>query len=299
MQTRRPEPGPALHQGLFVKSRDPIAAVAEGIGYLIRNARRLYEDAKVLSEANRPVSAEFLLATAKEEVGKVFLLLDMIKLDFAKHESILRRLCRAFYNHGVKSAYTTLNTEYKLADLREAKEAFSDAKAPWVLGEEEDGVPDMPSLWVIEREWRLYVDYIAEDSKWLIPEEFDKDSWVTKVDLDNVENCIQRAEEANEKGNFELKCLRSYHKAFSKHFFNDRSDERELVKVSLDFLDIPYPKETRYWQLQVACPPKIGPSLMRDSCKITTGGNISENKKVFGGAGISDSPGGRFRQTGG
>ncbi len=28
---------------------------------------------------------------------------------------------------------------------------------------------------------------------------------------------------------------------------------------------------------------------MRDSCRITTGGNSRENKKVFGGAGISDS----------
>jgi len=38
----------------------------------------------------------------------------------------------------------------------------------------------------------------------------------------------------------------------------------------------------------VACPPKIGPPLMRDSCRINTGGN-RENKKVFGGAGIPDS----------
>ena len=30
----------------------------------------------------------------------------------------------------------------------------------------------------------------------------------------------------------------------------------------------------------MACPPKIGPPLMRDSCKIRTGGSISENKKV-------------------
>jgi hypothetical protein len=73
------------------------------------------------------------------------------------------------YNHGAKSAYTTLNIEYKLADLREAKEAFTDTKASWVLGEEEDGVPDMPNLWVMKREWRLYVDYIGEDSEWFVP----------------------------------------------------------------------------------------------------------------------------------
>ena len=46
------------------------------------------------------------------------------------------------------------------------------------------------------------------------------------------------------------------------------------------------------YEVQVACPPKIGPPLMRDSCKIRTGGSISENKKVFGDAGISDSTGG-------
>ena len=39
----------------------------------------------------------------------------------------------------------------------------------------------------------------------------------------------------------------------------------------------------------LACPPKIGPLEMRDSCKITTGGKASENKKVFGDAGIPNS----------
>jgi len=40
--------------------------------------------------------------------------------------------------------------------------------------------------------------------------------------------------------------------------------------------------------LQVACPPKIGPLWMRDSCRITTGGN-RENKEVFRGTGIPNS----------
>jgi len=50
----------------------------------------------------------------------------------------------------------------------------------------------------------------------------------------------------------------------------------------------------KYTQLQpdgndkLAGPPKIGPLGMQNSCKITTGGNRSENKKVFGGADIPD-----------
>lgn len=250
MQTKRPEPWSTLYQGLFGSNKDPINSISGGALHLIHNAWRLHKDAKILTEANQLASAGFLLSTAREEIGKVFILLDMVKLDFTKHESTLRKLCRAFYNHGAKSAYTTLNTVYKLADLREAKEAFFDAAASWVRGVEEDGVPDMPSLWVVEREWRLYVDYIAEDSEWLVPEEFDKDSWGIKADIDHIENCLQRAEEANKRGNFELKNLTAYNKAFSKHFFNEKSDERELVKVSVDFLGIPYPKDIRYWQLQ-------------------------------------------------
>lgn len=250
MQTKRPEPWSALYQGLFVSNKDPINSISVGALHLINNAWRLHKDANILTEANQLASAGFLLSTAREEIGKVFLLLDMLKLDFIKYESALRKLCRAFYNHGAKSAYTTLNTVYKLADLREAKEAFNDTAASWVRGVEEDGVPDMPSLWVVEREWRLYVDYISEDSKWLVPEEFDKDSWGTKADLDHIENCLHRAEEAKKRGNFELKNLKAYHKAFSKHFFNEKSDERELVKVSIDFIGISNPKEIRYWQLQ-------------------------------------------------
>ena len=249
MQTRRPELGTALYQGLFVESKDHIAAIAQGIQHLVRNARRLYEDAKILAEANRLVSAEFLLTTAKEEIGKVFILLDMIKLDFPKHESTLRRLCRAFYNHGVKLAYTTLNTAYALGDLREAKQAFIDTAANWVLGQEENGVPDMPNLWVMEREWRLYVDYFEQDSLWFVPAEFDKSGWGTKTELGYVEDCIQRAEQALKEGNFKPETLVAYHTAFSKHYFTEASPDRELTKAAYHFLGITEPKNVRFWML--------------------------------------------------
>jgi hypothetical protein len=42
----------------------------------------------------------------------------------------------------------------------------------------------------------------------------------------------------------------------------------------------------------LACPPKLGPAEMRDSCRIATGGSNCESKKIFGGAGVSNSPGG-------
>ena len=42
----------------------------------------------------------------------------------------------------------------------------------------------------------------------------------------------------------------------------------------------------------LACPPILGPPEMRESCRMTTGGSKGEDKKVLGGAGIPDSPGG-------
>jgi hypothetical protein len=39
-------------------------------------------------------------------------------------------------------------------------------------------------------------------------------------------------------------------------------------------------------------PPKIGPLKMRQSCRITTGGKIGGNKKIYGRAGVQDSRGG-------
>jgi hypothetical protein len=37
-------------------------------------------------------------------------------------------------------------------------------------------------------------------------------------------------------------------------------------------------------------PPKLGPLKIRQSCRITTGGKISENKKIYGGTNAQDSP---------
>jgi len=108
----------------------------------------------------------------------------------------------------------------------------------------------MPSLWVMEREWRLYVDYIEEDRQWFVPAEFDKDGWGTKAELDSVESCIRRVEQASEEGNFEPETLVAYHAAFSKHYFTEASLDQELIKVAEDFLGITVPKDVRFWMLQ-------------------------------------------------
>ena len=82
---------------------------------------------------------------------------------------------------------------------------------------------------------------------------------------------------------------RPNYSSFSRYFhwflilkLTERTDKRE--PAIYDFLQ----KRVFY----MTCPPKLGPLEMRDSCRITTGGSSCENKKVFGGAGISDSPGG-------
>ncbi len=50
-------------------------------------------------------TADFVAAAAREEMGKLHLLLDMCRLDFARHKNYLKRLCWAFYDHITKHAY--------------------------------------------------------------------------------------------------------------------------------------------------------------------------------------------------
>lgn len=102
-----PEPAKQLYQDLFENTTvgDLARVMAEGMQALVANIDRLLSDIELLVEAKRFASASFLLATADEELAKVFILLDACRLDPAKHFSVLVRLCCAFYNHIQKHAY--------------------------------------------------------------------------------------------------------------------------------------------------------------------------------------------------
>ena len=89
-------------------------------------------------------TARFLLTTAREEVGKAFIMLDMCRLDFARHQSVLRRLCTAFYSHIEKQAYfDTLQFE-GLQSFAHVAEWWRVEMIKWFPGDLEGGGVQRP-----------------------------------------------------------------------------------------------------------------------------------------------------------
>ena len=110
MEKKRPQPpkpGTKLFENLFtgLEHEETLKRISDGINAVITNAERLLQDVELLVKSDRYASSGFLLATADEEMAKVYILLDMCRLDFTKHENTLKHLCRAFYEHVAKFAY--------------------------------------------------------------------------------------------------------------------------------------------------------------------------------------------------
>ncbi len=94
----QPAPWDILYKNLFVSS-NTFAILSDGFDVLLENVERLVNDANLLKDSDGYITASFLGSTAREEMAKVHLLVDACRLDFSRHESVLKRLCKAFYSH--------------------------------------------------------------------------------------------------------------------------------------------------------------------------------------------------------
>lgn len=105
-----PKRDSALFEQLFGSDRaGAFDRLSAGFDAILSNAAALLDEAAMLSAAQRYERAEFLLATAQEEMGKAYILADMCRVDLVKREDVLRRLCRAFYEHVLKNVYFDLS----------------------------------------------------------------------------------------------------------------------------------------------------------------------------------------------
>src|SRR3989338_726484 len=100
-EDKPPVPWKQLFDSLFQERNDQetIHIISAGLIAILNNANRLMADVTLLAEAERYSTATFLLTTADEEMAKSYILIDMCRLDFQTYQSVLRRLCQAFYNH--------------------------------------------------------------------------------------------------------------------------------------------------------------------------------------------------------
>lgn len=251
-----PQSGNELYRNIFVDNNESeiIELISSGLLAVMNNAARLMDDVKILANSKKYASAKFLLTTADEEMAKSYILLDMCRLDFNKYESILRCLCRAFYDHIFKHAYTEIHRFGRIHDLKHARKIWEvEITKWWPNNDPESGEPDMPHDTYFSREMPLYVDYIEYDQKWSIPDNNSESYYFMKlVGLDMLsksEKYLQLIKNTFDLGLFEIQSLKIFHECFKNHYIKEDTSEESILKIydSIDErlkIDLSIPKGT-------------------------------------------------------
>ncbi len=249
-----PRPAQQLFENLFCgRGRDAIIHVlSDGLVAVVKNANRLIEDVGLLFEAKRYASAGFLLATADEEMAKSYILLDMCRLDFSRHESVLRALCGAFYNHITKHAYKQVHRFahdhrdrlMRETDLSDLKGTWGTEIQRWWPGSlDMDGIqdePDMPHETVWTREMPLYVDFY--DEGWSSPENRQQRFRFHLVSFDEIEGSdfsktntdLGRLNGAHARGLYMAECLAILNDVFAKYYITQKTRIHEILQLNME-----------------------------------------------------------------
>jgi AbiV family abortive infection protein len=235
---RRPEPGKQLFDNLFVRrSGDTtLDMLSAGLTAVLNNASRLIEDVALLADSRRYASAAFLLATANEEMAKSFILIDTCRLDFSRHQDVLKRLCRAFYNHITKYAYNKVVRRDGFVSMSHVKEIWDIGVTRWwPSSDPESGWPDMPHDTYVVREMPLYVDFIDPDQKWFVPatgtrkEAFEE--FLGTSDLSKSKEALERLCKTSEAGFYKPECLSILNETFKRCYITETTKTDEIGRL--------------------------------------------------------------------
>jgi len=233
-----PQPGQVLYKNLFeVRQRDEsIELISDGLNAILKNVNRLILDVEILTNSNHFSSAHFLLTTAKEEMAKSYIFLDMCRLNFSKHESALRCLCKAFYDHVLKYAYFQLNNFWPIHDMKHAKDIWkSETKKWWTNDDPTSGVPDMPHSTYFNRELPLYVEYIEYDQKWSIPDDEEESIHFEEIIgadiITKTVECFDKLKFTNSIGLFSPPCLTILNDEFQNYYIKENTDNSSIQSI--------------------------------------------------------------------
>jgi AbiV family abortive infection protein len=232
---KKPNPGDVLYKNLFAtRDRDQtFAIISDGCTIILKNADRLVKDAKLLKDGGGYVSASFLAFTAREETAKSHILLDACRLDFSHHHNVLKRLCKAFYNHVAKYAYYKVLSFPALHDMGEIKKAWENATREWRPSEIESGEPDMPHETNYLREMPLYVDFSDWDEGWYNPQA-PKGSLVISArhyQIDDAEEDLKLFRKTHELGLYKPESLSILNDTYKNLFITEKINMQEISSI--------------------------------------------------------------------
>lgn len=236
-QEKGPKPADLLFKNLFEDST-PVKSfelIAEGLSASYRNADRLLSDAQYLLEGGRLSSARFLLTTSREEIAKSYILADMCRLDLEKHTSVLRCLCRVFYDHISKHAYLEVIDFPNIHSMADAKKLWDIEVKRWWPASPEDGEPDMPHDTYFDREFPLYIDYGDYDRRWLVPNNSDQNAYFMEVlgetPVSKAEELIKPWRDAGVASISTPETLSILNAIFKNHYIREGVTREELLRL--------------------------------------------------------------------
>lgn len=223
-----PERQKVLYDHLFNhRTRDEsLAMISLGIGACASNSARLLEDAKLLVDMGSYASATFLATTAREEIAKCYILIDACRLDLSRHQSVLRRLCHAFYDHIAKHAYYEIHRFPKVRTMEQVKQLWmTEVILWWPGGGPESGEPDMPHDTYFHRELPIYVDFSDYSETWIIPENSSHRSLFDEAGglnvLASATEMLDRIKRPERLGLFDPECLSILNDTFRKLYIRE------------------------------------------------------------------------------
>ena len=156
---------------------DLFKEIAIGIGHVIDAVNELDAATRKLHEVNHHYPARILESLATEEAAKVLILVDAVRCPQHKKAQTLGR----FYDHLAKGIYAKAY-DWRPVDFAEVKENIDRYRREYYLDGPNDVDWIFPNLITQQREDRLYVGYIREDTEegdqgeryWVSPNETSK-----------------------------------------------------------------------------------------------------------------------------
>lgn len=156
-------------------------------------------------------------------------------LDLKRHDSVIRRLCRAFYDHISKHAYLEMLNYPNIDSMSEAKNIWEIRVKRWWPADYGDGEPDMPHDTIFNRELPLYVDYSDYDRHWLAPTDRDQDTYFMDkwggTPISRTNNLIETWKQMEAIGICSPKVLSIMNTVFENHYLRENTKLSSLYSL--------------------------------------------------------------------
>jgi AbiV family abortive infection protein len=230
--------------------------LSTGIDACLENAISLSEEFACLAAHDFNARAQFVMATAMEEMGKALILFDLGRIPWKRREWVVG-LCKAFYSHLMKAAYAKIIYWPGSGAITDALVLFKlELIEYWPNRDPESGEPAEYADGFVDREWGLYVDWNEFDGRWFSPVSStlayyyaqEKELSGKSVGYERIEKVLSQLVKARNEGLFTPKGLEVVHSEMSRLHVTSTTPEdaifnavveasRKLVEIGVKLSD--------------------------------------------------------------